>query len=437
MTVSDREPTAQAVRSALDPSGSLGGRVVAHVWRRFLNVVERVGADPSDHPELRLKKAVLVSSTVDIALAGIIWGTIYFLLGEPVAASIPWGYSLASAASMSGFALTRRYRLFRDTQLTLILLAPFLLQLSLGGFVDASAVILWSLLAPLGAMLTSGRRYAVWWFGAYVGLVLVAQIVHTLLSVESTLPTAAIVAFFILNIVGVSLVMFLTLHYFVGERDRAMALLGTEQQKSERLLLNILPKEIAAILKDQDQTIAQHFPAVSVLFADIVEFTPMAARMTPDELVGLLNHVFSYFDALVDEYHCEKIRTIGDSYMVASGVPTPRDDHAHALARLALDMNSYMSGVFTPEAPLRLRLGINSGPVVAGVIGKAKFQYDIWGDTVNIASRMESHGLPERIQITKATRDLINDEFNCVPRGLIEVKGKGDMETWFLEGALS
>lgn len=200
-------------------------------------------------------------------------------------------------------------------------------------------------------MLTSGRRYAVWWFGAYAGLVLVAQIVHTLRSVESILPTAAIVAFFILNIVGVSLVTFLTLHYFVGERDRAMALLGTEQQKSDRLLLNILPKELAAILKDEDQTIAQHFPAVSVLFADIVEFTPMAARMTPDELVGLLNHV-----------------------------------------------------------------------------------YDTWGDTVNIASRMESHGLPERIQVTKVTRDLINDEFNCVPRGLTEVKGKGDMETWFLEG---
>lgn len=405
------------------------------MWQRVISIFERVGAEAADRPDVQLKKRVLVALSFLIGVAALVWGAVYLALGEPLAASIPLAYTVASAVSLTGFALTRRYHVFRASQLTLILLLPFFLQLALGGFVDASAVILWSLLSPMGALLMSGRRQAVWWFGAYVVLVLAAQIVQSFLPVESSLSTAAVVVFFILNIVGVSFIAFVTLHYFVGEKDRALALLGIEQEKSERLLLNVLPREVASVLKDEDQIIAQHFPAVSVLFADIVGFTPMAERLSPQEVVALLNDVFSYFDSLATKYRCEKIRTIGDNYMVASGVPSPRSDHAHALARMALEMNGYVFREMSTQKPLRLRLGINSGPLVAGVIGTAKFQYDVWGDTVNIASRMESHGIPGRIQITGATRDLIEDDFVCELRGPIEIKGKGSMETWFLEGA--
>jgi guanylate cyclase len=311
-----------------------------------------------------------------------------------------------------------------------------MLQLALGGFADGSAVIIWSLLAPLGALAMWGRRQALNWFLGYIAMVVGAQLVQSLLPTDNNLPEWVIAAFFVGNIVGASGVAFFALHYFVGQKDQALELLHIEQDKSERLLLNVLPKEIAQILKEDDQTIATRIPAITVLFADVVGFTPLSQGLSPEELVGVLNEVFSYFDSLVDRYGLEKIRTIGDSYMVASGVPVPREDHAHALARMALDVVGYVSPSTAPATrPLVFRLGMSSGPAVAGVIGRAKFQYDVWGDTVNTASRMESHGVPGKIQLSSSTYELVKDDFLCEPRGLVEVKGKGPMETWFLVGA--
>jgi len=167
----------------------------------------------------------------------------------------------------------------------------------------------------------------------------------------------------------------------------------------------------------------------------MVGFTPLTAAMPPAEMIGLLNAVFSRFDDLVDKYGVEKIRTIGDSYMVAAGVPEPRPDHAQALAGMALEMRDFIqTDPMCRQRRLNFRIGINSGPVVAGVIGRKKFIYDLWGDAVNTASRMESHGEPGQIQITRDTYELIHNEFVCDPRGKLQVKGKGEMETWFLVG---
>jgi guanylate cyclase len=211
--------------------------------------------------------------------------------------------------------------------------------------------------------------------------------------------------------------------------------LRSEQDRAESLLLNILPRSIAEKLKAEPQTIADQFTAASVLFADVVDFTPHSEHLSPAEVVGVLDHLFSYFDALAERYGLEKIKTIGDCYMVAAGVPNPRPDHASALALMALDMVDAMrSGRAMGELGLDLRIGINSGPVVAGVIGRKRFLYDLWGDAVNTASRMESHGTPGHIQITQATYELLKDEFECEPRGTVTIKGKGDMETWYLRG---
>jgi adenylate cyclase len=167
----------------------------------------------------------------------------------------------------------------------------------------------------------------------------------------------------------------------------------------------------------------------------VVDFTPLSEHLPPGEVVGMLDDLFSYFDTLVERYRLEKIKTIGDCYMVAAGIPSPRADHARALALVGLDM---LDAVRSTDAVgylgLELRVGINSGPVVAGVIGRKRFLYDLWGDAVNTASRMESHGTPGRIQITRATYELLKDEFECEPRGIVSVKGKGDMETWYLVG---
>ena len=227
--------------------------------------------------------------------------------------------------------------------------------------------------------------------------------------------------------------MFLLLAVFASQRREALAALRQEQEKAENLLLNILPRSIADRLKDETQPIADQFPSASILFADVVDFTPWSERLPPAEVVGYLDRLFSHFDELADRHGLEKIKTIGDCYMVAAGVPTPRPDHARALAFMALDMLEAMrSDDGVGHLGLELRVGINSGPVVAGVIGRKRFLYDLWGDAVNTASRMESHGAPGRIQITRATYQLLADEFECEPRGTINVKGKGEIDTWYL-----
>src|SRR5205823_4825231 len=251
----------------------------------------------------------------------------------------------------------------------------------------------------------------------------------------SPLPSWFTSTMLALNIAVGGAIVFTLLAVFASQRRDALAALRVEQAKAENLLLNILPRSIADKLKAQTQPIADQFESASILFADVVDFTPWSERLPPAEVVGYLDHLFSHFDGLAERYGLEKIKTIGDCYMVAAGVPTPRPDHARALAFMALDMLDAMrTADQVAHLGLQLRVGINSGPVVAGVIGRKRFLYDLWGDAVNTASRMESHGASGRIQITRATKELLGDEFVCEPRGTIPLKGKGEMETWYLVG---
>lgn len=215
----------------------------------------------------------------------------------------------------------------------------------------------------------------------------------------------------------------------------ALKNLQAEQEKSEQLLLNILPMPIANRLKQQEQTIADDFPSATVLFADIVGFTELSGEVSPIELVEILNVVFSEFDYLAEKHSLEKIKTIGDAYMVVGGLPTPNLIHAEAIAHMALDMLDTIAQ-FAKETGknFQIRIGINTGPVIAGVIGTKKYIYDLWGDTVNIASRMESQGLPGKIQVTTAAYHLLKQQFELESRGLIDVKGKGQMECYLLIG---
>jgi adenylate cyclase len=230
-------------------------------------------------------------------------------------------------------------------------------------------------------------------------------------------------------------IVFTLLAVFARQRRDAIADLRAEQAKAESLLLNILPQSIAKRLQVETRTIADQFGSASILFADVVDFTPLADRLPPTEVVALLDRLFSHFDVLAEHYGVEKIKTIGDCYMVAAGVPLPRSDHARVLALMALDMQAAMSSVDeVGPLGLELRVGINSGPVVAGVIGRKRFLYDLWGDAVNTASRMESHGTPGRIQITRATKELLAGQFDYERRGTIPVKGKGEVEAWYLVG---
>ncbi|NEP01204.1 MAG: PAS domain S-box protein [Symploca sp. SIO2E9] len=219
------------------------------------------------------------------------------------------------------------------------------------------------------------------------------------------------------------------------KRKQAELALHQQQEQTERLLLNILPAEIAKRLKAGADTIAENFTNVTVLFADLVGFTELSTQIAPTELVAILNSIFSQFDQFAQKYGLEKIKTIGDAYMVVGGLPLPQENHAEAIADMALEMQAAMTR-FSEEMgkEFRIRIGINTGPVVAGVIGIKKFSYDLWGDTVNVASRMESQGLPGKIQVTTATYKHLQAKYIFTQRGTIALKGKGEMTTYFLVG---
>jgi guanylate cyclase len=307
--------------------------------------------------------------------------------------------------------------------LFLILVEVLTQTVALGGMVPSDLVILFGLLAVIGALIVLPLRSAFVWFLAYlVTLGLAVVLPERIEPIRVNEGSPAGIAF---TIVGVLAFVFPSMAYFVRQRDRF-------QKRSDDLLLAILPDEIAERLKSDRTMIADDHESASVLFADVVGFTPMSAAMSPPELVSLLNTVFTTFDRFVEELGLEKIKTVGDAYMVASGVPHGRSDHAHAIAELALRMRDHTERHRFDGHAINLRIGINSGPVVAGVVGTHKFAYDLWGDVVNTASRMESEGVPGSIQVTLATYELIRDGFVCESRGVITVKGKGDMETYFL-----
>jgi adenylate cyclase len=394
--------------------------------QRLVARAGRIGADPGDGSDTALQKRLAVALSIGLLPFTLLWTAIYFAAGVPFSAAIPGLYSIVTPINTMAFAWTRNLGPYRFIQLLMFLVLPWLLMMSLGGFKESSVVVIWAALCPLAALLLEDLRRTTFWILGFVLLLIASAILQPSLR-AANLPEAFVTWFFALNVGAVIAIAFVLLYYFVGQRNFF-------QERSEMLLLNILPKEISEALKAERRTIAAHHDAASILFADVVDFTPMAAAMTPLRLVDLLNEVFQCFDDLVEKYDLEKIKTIGDCYMVAAGVPRSRADHAQALIELALDMQEAVAARTFGGRSLAFRIGINSGPVVAGVIGRKKFIYDLWGEAVNLASRMESQGQSRTIQITRNTHELVKDAFDCEARGTIKVKGADRMEVWHVIG---
>ena len=280
------------------------------------------------------------------------------------------------------------------------------------------------------------------WYAVLANVIIVAGYEYATIGIKQLLTSETGTVIFIMhnffflgaNVIGI--VMSYTLERYSRREFLQKFTIQQQRDQSDKLLFNILPERVAEQLKQNDGVIAEEFDSASVLVADIVNFTPMSASFDPHMVVNMLNELFSHFDELVDKYDVEKIQVAGDGYMVAAGVPKPRPDHASVLARLALDMLEYVQGVefLGGLHQIEVRIGLNSGPLIGGVIGRKKYFYAIWGDTVNTASRMESHGRSSRIQITRATYELLKDDFECEYIGEIHVKGKGQMEVWHLIG---
>jgi adenylate cyclase len=397
--------------------------------RRLVERLAFLGVAPDDSDDIRVQKVTLTLPAITVTVLSVVWVGTYLALGLPASAAIPFAYQVVSVATLIVFARTRDYRFFRFSQVVLIILLPFLLQWSLGGYAASSAVSLWALEGALGALFFYTARDAIPWFVAFVALTVVSGFAEPFLAQHAAkIPTPIVTAFFVLNIVGVSLTAYLLLQVAIRARNTALA-------SSERLLLNVLPRTIAERLKRETGIIADSHDDVTVIFADVVDFTPFTERTAPERVVGVLDEIFSAFDLLAEHLGLEKIKTVGDAYMVVAGLPDARADHVEAGADMALAMQDELGRLCTAlNLDLQIRVGMQSGPVIAGVIGRRKFIYDLWGDTVNTASRMESSGLPGRIQVTATVYERLRAAYRFEERGEVEVKGKGRLRTYLLIG---
>jgi class 3 adenylate cyclase len=388
-----------------------------------------IAAKPGGRDDDRLASGLFLLVTASGAAAGLLWAVAYALLGRPLSAAIPGAFAVVAALVGLRLLQTRELGRLRELVLLLILLLPAVLQASLGGYVKGSAVVMWSFFAPLSALVFFGPRAGWAWLGGFIAVTAVSALVDAPLARSiSPLPYVAQTALFAFNLCGVAGVVTLVLAYFRIQRDEAM-------ERSERLLLNVLPPEIAERLKHQEYPIADRFDEVTVLFADMVGFTERSAGESPEVTVGVLNEFLTAFDELAQQHSLRPIRTIGDSYLVVGGLPVPTPDHAQAVANMALDMLDKVNGLNQLHGwTVSFRIGVNSGSVMAAVVGRHRFTYDVWSDAVNTASRMESSGVPGRIQVTEETYRRLFPTYTFECRGQIDIKGKGPMTTYFLTG---
>ena len=396
--------------------------------------------------EQKLAGDMLLFSTGLMMFASVLWLAVYWSFGKTFSTTIPLVFQGLSTCTIIFYLRTQKLGVFCFAQLSLFLFTPFVLQWSIGNFVTASGVSLWALLAPVGAIVILGTRESVPWFVAYIFMTALSGMFdYVLLFDAKQFEMRTVAIFFVLNFVSISAMVYVLLWYFSREVNKMQAAIevktqavSTEKELSERLLLNILPNNIADRLKRQETNIADGYADVSLIFADIVNFTHLSEEMSPNETVLLLNDIFCEFDSLAERYKIEKIKTIGDAYMAAGGLVNRADQYVDAVADMALDMQAFISRYNAPNGErLALRVGIATGPVVAGVIGRHKFSYDLWGDTVNIASRMCTEALAGHIQVDAVTFRRLHNRFRFDEAHQIQVKGKGLMQVYNLLGKLN
>lgn len=400
------------------------------VFRSLVTSVSHIGVLPGDNSDQKLKKTLLLISAGMMSLAGMFWGVLYLWLGEATAAMMPFAYSLISWVTLLIFARTGEYHFLRMVQLTSSLLLPMLMMVALGGFIASSAVALWSVTAPIGALVFASRKAGAIWFVAFVAGLIGFGVLAPIISPEgaSQISSLARSVLFVLNIAGASLVVLVLMNYFASGQAAALKLVEVERTKVGDLLNRVLPPAIAARMTEGQTHIADHLDEVTILFADIVNFTQMSRQMTADELVQRLEEVFSICDDIAGQFGLEKIKTIGDAYMLAGGAPSAQADHAARVADFALDLHRRLS--LRPDG-LQMRIGIATGPAVGGVIGENKFFYDVWGETVNLAARLEQASKPGQTLISPETKALLPSEYVTDP-ALITLKGFDEVEVHWL-----
>jgi len=392
-----------------------------------LSKLSRRVINERDTDEQKLQKTLLIFACGLMGFAAMLWLVIYHAMGIRYSATVPLIYLGVSAATLAIYLWNLNFDFFRFAQTSLYLFVPFIMQWSIGSYVTSSGVMLWALLAPIGVMVFQGPKESVPWFFAYLVMTAVSGFFDYYLAygTEKTtgMPLQTIAVFFVLNFAAMSTIVYLLVVYFVRQKDRLKealdrqhSLLQVEQARSERLLLNVLPPHIAERLKRDPSVIADGIADCTVMFADLTDFTRLTEELPPRDMVAMLNEVFSWFDALAEKYDVEKIKTIGDAYMVAGGLLEHDARYTEAIVNMALDARDKLAELKTGAGDsLGIHIGIASGPVVAGVIGVKKFIYDLWGNAVNQAARLTSEATSGGILVDAMTYRRL--------RGLYEFEG--------------
>jgi guanylate cyclase len=358
-----------------------------------------------------------------------IWSAIYyFVFGISIITFLPVSFTLIVGTAIFIAHYTSHYKLLIYAQLTGITWIPALIQWTIGGFDTSGFVIAWSFLGPIGALIFLSYRGAILWMCMFLIVVLVSAVFEpALLGHQVEVMHEVRMMFYVMNVGTALSVAFAASAWF-------MTSLHKEKKRSDSLLLDILPAEVAEELKAKGFSDARQFDQVSVLFADIKGFTTIAEKMSAHELVKELNECFSAFDNIIKRHNIEKIKTVGDAYLAASGMPLANPNHARDMVNAAREIQMFITNrrKINP-ASFEVRVGIHSGHVVAGIVGVKKFAYDIWGDTVNTAARMEQNSEAGQINISQSTYELVKDIFNCEYRGEIEAKNKGKLKMYFVK----
>ncbi len=377
----------------------------------------------TSEPRRSLLAALLFSGGVSI----VVWALTYAAMNQPIAAGIEAVYALVTAVTFLGYRLTGRgFRTVLRLHMVLVSLMPFVISMVLGGFLRSGGFSLWGLLGPMAALVFERPRWAWLWLGGFVLLLGGAVLADAMPPPAQPLTPEQVAAMVVLNTSGVAVLTFGLLYYFLEASHQ-------EQHRADLLLLNVLPREIAERLKADPGPLAEHFDSATILFADIVGFTRVASGLPPLQVLELLNGLFSAFDSIVARHGLEKIKTIGDCYMIAAGVPSPRPDHAEVLVEAALKMQECVRTRSFVGTRVQMRMGIHSGPVAAGVIGRQRFTYDLWGDAVNVASRIEARATAGDVVVSGDTWELVKHRFTGERIGSFAPTG-GVIDLWRIVG---
>ncbi len=396
---------------------------------RMLENLKGFTKEDGDSTELAFRKLLILIIALTCCLCGLCWSALYFVIyGTQLTTFLPLLFVIivGSAIFISHFLCN--YKVLVYAQIICIMWVTALIQWSIGGIDQSGYVTAWALVGPIVALIFLSLRESIIWMAMFVLIIFISAVFKP--SIHDHIPYTSEHAkslFYIMNIGIASSVLFAASAWFA-------VTIKKEKSITDNLLLNILPEEVAEELKANGKVEPKYFENVTVLFTDFKDFTKTVAILSAKDMVTEINHCFSAFDEIVSRYHIEKIKTIGDAYMAVSGLPMPDAKHAENVVNAAKEIAAFMVDRYAKmgDKTFQIRIGINSGGIVAGIVGVKKFAYDIWGDTVNTAARLEQNSEAGRINISQTTYDLVKDKVSCTDRGEIEAKGKGQLKMYYV-----